>query len=1199
MKIENMFIRDINRDIESVIKVDDVEKIEKELDEYVVTKEITKHLSKFYGNYLKGIDGETTKMGVWISGFFGSGKSHFLKILSYLLSNKDVKGKKPIDYFKNKIEDKLLFADMKRASQIDTESILFNIDARGEKKSDPNAILNAFIKIFDEHRGLCNKLPGVANMERLLIKDGIYDKFKENFREVRGFEWESRRNAFFLDRKYVAEAIAITMNIPTEDALDYIENSVVNYSVDIETFAKEVKEYVQSKGDNFHLIFLVDEIGQYIGNNGSLMLNLQTITEKLSSECRGKAWVVVTSQEKIDAVCNNVKEDDFSKIQGRFDTKLSMSSMSVDEVIKRRLLEKKENAEMLLKNIYGEENITLKNIISFDGARRDLLGYSNEKEFVDTYPAVPYQFKILQSVFEQVRKHGNSGKHLSEGERSMLTAFQDAVQMYNSSEEGALISFDMFYSSIYEFLTPTITRVIERAENKNEELKGNPFNIRVLKLLFMLKYLNDEIPANLENITTLMIDKIDVDKEQLRKDVSKTLDKLKDQNLIQKSGDIYVFLTDDEQDVNREIALEKIEDSDISKELSDYIFKQIYEQKKFRFITNNKLKYDKEFNKKMDGTPIGNSVYEFGVSIISPLGDSYFKSDEALKMDSFNNREVIIKLSGDEYINELTEAMKIDSYINRTNIDTLPTNKQKIIADKKDEKRIRRNSCVSKLLKAIENADFYIYGEKVNIKGSSAAEKIKNGLNEICKYVYLNIDYIKYKVDNINDIIAILRTNSIQQQFGGEIEGYDNEVAEKEVDSFIKDNEGREQIRVKSLITRFTAQPFGWDALDVSAIVAKLLVDEKIKCRINGEYLTVDDAQKTADALTKSSDIDRVIINKKVKVDDRIINQVKNICVELFKSTTDSKNEDEIFKDIKRSIGNKLDSIESNLRMYTNKKYPGKSLFEKGKTLFSDAMQIRENLVLFNWLIDNELELLEWNQDIELPINFFENQREIFDKALEICNKCESNKDYLDEKMQESLNSINKIINNPIPYREIRKITSLVDEIELGFVEKVKEKRKEALELVNSDYDYLKLRSSQYGVSHITKDRLINDFNQIISGIEELQDIYRIDAKVAQSTQKRRYFEEIISKDIKETEEKDKKLIDTTIINETPVEEEEKYPNSNQVEKTKKEVQKVNMNNLIDITNIKTEDDVDIYLKALAIKLKDIIRNNKEIEIEK
>ena len=171
MKIENMFIRDINRDIESVIKVDDVEKIDKELDEYVVTKEITKHLSKFYGNYLKGIDGETTKMGVWISGFFGSGKSHFLKILSYLLSNKDVKGKKPIDYFENKIEDKLLFADMKRASKVDTESILFNIDARGEKKSDPNAILNAFIKIFDEHRGLCNKLPGVANMERLLIKD--------------------------------------------------------------------------------------------------------------------------------------------------------------------------------------------------------------------------------------------------------------------------------------------------------------------------------------------------------------------------------------------------------------------------------------------------------------------------------------------------------------------------------------------------------------------------------------------------------------------------------------------------------------------------------------------------------------------------------------------------------------------------------------------------------------------------------------------------------------------------------------------------------------------------------------------------------------------------------------------------------------------------------------------------------------------
>lgn len=1192
MKIENMFLRDINRDIDGVIKVDFVDKLDKELDEYVVTKEIARHLGKFYNNYAKGVDGETTKMGVWISGFFGSGKSHFLKILSYLLSNKEVNGKKPVDYFEGKIEDPMLLAEMKRMSKVETESILFNIDSKSplNNKGKEDAILKVFIKVFDEHRGLCNTIPGVANMERNLIKDGVYEEFKEEFKKIRGFEWESRRNAFFLDKKYVADAIANTMNIPKEDALDYLENSVVNYTVDIETFAKGVKEYIDSKGDNFHLIFLADEIGQYIGNNGTLMLNLQTITEKLSSECRGKAWVVVTSQEKIDEVCTNVKEDDFSKIQGRFDTKLSMSSMSVDEVIKKRILEKKENPRMLLSNIYREESTTLKNIISFDGARKDLLSYSDEEDFIETYPFVPYQFKVLQSVFEQVRKHGNSGKHLSEGERSMLSAFKESALLYKENDEGTLIPFDIFYESIVEFLNPTITRVIERAATKNEALKNDEFNIRVLKLLFMLKYLNDEIPANLENITTLMIDSVNIDKSALREKVSKALDKLKDQNLIQKSGEIFVFLTDDEQDVNRDIALEKIEDNKVSKELSDYIFKQIYDQKKFRFITKNKLKYDKDYNKKMDGTPVGNSTYEFGVSVISPLGDSYFKSDEALKMDSYNNKEVIIKLKGDEYINELTEAMKIESYIDRTNIDSLPTNKQKIIADKKDEKRTRRNSCASKLLTAIEKADFFVYGEKVDIKGSSAAEKIRNGLNEICKYVYLNIDYIKSKVENVNDIVAILRTKEVQTEFGGEVEGYNNEIAEREVDDFIKLTEPMEQVRVKALINRFTAQPYGWDSLDVSAIVAKLIVDEKIKCKLNGEYLTIDDARKTADALTKSTDIDRVIINKKVKIDERIINQVKNISVDLFKSTTDSRNEDEIAKDIRRSIENKIEVIESNLRMYINKKYPGKSLFEKGRSLFSESKEKRENIALFNWLIDSSLELLEWNQDIEQPINFFENQREIFDKGLDTCIKCESNKDYLNESMLQAFNSIKNIINNPIPYKDIRKITSFIEEIEVGFEEKLNEKREEALKIVNADYDLLKLRLGQYGVSHITKDRLINDFDGIISEIKGLKDIYRIDAKITQSSMKKKYYEELIAKDIKETEEKDRKL------REKP---EDYNPVPTPKEKPKKEVQKVKINNLVDISSIKTEEDVDVYLRVLSSKLKDIIRNNKEIEIEK
>lgn len=1203
MKIENMFVRDINREIDGVIKVDFTDKISEELDEYVVTKEIVKHLDKFYNNYEKGVDGETTKIGVWVSGFFGSGKSNFIKILSYLLGNEEVVDKdgnirKPIEYFEEKIEDPILLSNMKRLSEVETETILFNIDAKSpmNNKGKDNAILKVFIKVLNEHRGLCAEIPGVAHMERALIKEGVYDKFKDIFKEIRGFEWEKRREGFYLDKKYVAEAISEVLSIPIEDALEYLQNRVINYSIDIETFAKEVKEYIDSKGENFHLVFLADEIGQYIGNDGNLMLNLQTITEKLSTECRGRAWIIVTSQEKIDEVCTNIKGIDFSKIQGRFDTKLSMSSMSVDEVIKKRILEKKENTKMLLKSIYGEESITLKNIISFDGARKDLLSYEDEVDFVETYPFVPYQFKVLQSVFEQVRKHGNSGKHLSEGERSMLSAFKDSAVKYKNKEEGILIPFDIFYESIVEFLNPTITRVIERASNKNIALKDDNFNIRVLKLLFMLKYLNDEIPANLENIASLMVDNINVDKIALREKILKSLEKLKNENLIQQSGDVYVFLTDDEQDINKEIAEERIEEKAISKELSDYVFRQIYEQRKFRFITNNKLKYDKDYNKKMDEIVINNGKCEFGINVISPLSEDYFKADEALMMQSHSNKEVIIKLKGSEYKSELEEAMRIEKYIDRTNIGAQPTNKQKIIADKKDEIKFRRARCLEKLENAIKEAEFFICGDKKNVKGNTANEKIRNSLNDVCKYVYGNIEYIKKKAESLNDIVAILKTKEVDQSFEG-VEPYSNEVAEREVEDFIKITEPVEQVRVKTLITRFTAQPFGWDALDVSAIVAKLMVDEKIRCKFSGEFLDIDDTRKTAEALTQSSSIDRVIINKKVKIDERLINKVKDISMEFFKETTDIRNEDDIAKYIKKNTNIKIDSINRYLKLYT-RKYPGKSMFEKGKKLLDELLEQRENITLFNWIVDNELELLEWIDDVEEPIRFFENQREIFDKGLDIIAKCDNSKDYLDDDMKKTYENVLNILKDIRPYKDIKKIPTYVEEIEKRFEEKLKEKKAIALESINEDYDFLKLRAEQYGVATDTKEKIIEEFDNFVEEVKEQQDIYKVDAKVTQSSIKRKYFDEKIAQDIHKAEESDIKLKEKSNIR-LVIESKGTTKVQFKPEKPKKEVEKVRISELVDISLLKTEKDVEVYISQLTTKLKDIIRSNKEVKIER
>ena len=187
MKIQNMFQKDIERDINGVIKVmqDDDRSLEQELSEYIITKELRRHFRTFFDNYTKAIDQPTDKIGVWISGFFGSGKSHFLKILSYLLQNKQVGDKHAIDYFieDQKITNQMVLADMQLAANTPSDVILFNIDSKSDSngKENKDAIVNVFLKVFNEMQGFCGSMPHLADLERRLSEEGRFEEFKEMF----------------------------------------------------------------------------------------------------------------------------------------------------------------------------------------------------------------------------------------------------------------------------------------------------------------------------------------------------------------------------------------------------------------------------------------------------------------------------------------------------------------------------------------------------------------------------------------------------------------------------------------------------------------------------------------------------------------------------------------------------------------------------------------------------------------------------------------------------------------------------------------------------------------------------------------------------------------------------------------------------------------------------------------------------------
>ncbi|RLA38743.1 MAG: BREX system P-loop protein BrxC, partial [Gammaproteobacteria bacterium] len=235
MKIEQIFAKKLTRNINGVVKAEqlDDESVFVELDEYVVTRELDRHFRSFFEAYGPAVQGHNAelsgKVGVWISGFFGSGKSHFIKILSYLLENREVVSDgqtcHAIDFFKEKITDAMLFGDIRSAVSKKTDVILFNIDSRANTDDRENAILKVFLKVFNERVGYCADFPQIAHMERALDKRNQYQAFKDKFAELSGSDWQTERDAYDFFQDEMIEAFASASGQSTESARQTIEKT--------------------------------------------------------------------------------------------------------------------------------------------------------------------------------------------------------------------------------------------------------------------------------------------------------------------------------------------------------------------------------------------------------------------------------------------------------------------------------------------------------------------------------------------------------------------------------------------------------------------------------------------------------------------------------------------------------------------------------------------------------------------------------------------------------------------------------------------------------------------------------------------------------------------------------------------------------------------------------------------------------------
>lgn len=368
-----------------------------------------------------------------------------------------------------------------KATRNQTETILFNIDIEGSINKDKTAVLKVFAKMFYNHLGFFGENLKVAKLEQFIDKQGKTEQFRRVFKEKNGDEWLEARDSFAFFEDDIVETLVEVLGMSETAAHNWFDGTETT-EMSIAQLVSEIKDYVKTKPKNFRLLFMIDEVGQYIGTDTDLLLNLQSLVEKIGSECGSNVWVVCTGQEAIDEIIR-VRENEFSRIQARFKNRLSLTSSSVDEVVQKRILKKKDSVVPDLKALYARNDSVLRNLFTFTDSMLDIKGYSGTNDFVINYPFVPYQFTLMQRVFNEIRKHGNAGKHQSNGERSMLSGFQETAQKVQEKDETTLVPFYMFYDTLHTFLDSSIRRVIERCQRAADNSDGiEQYDVSILKL---------------------------------------------------------------------------------------------------------------------------------------------------------------------------------------------------------------------------------------------------------------------------------------------------------------------------------------------------------------------------------------------------------------------------------------------------------------------------------------------------------------------------------------------------------------------------------------------------------------------------------------------------------------------------------------------------------------------------------------------
>ena len=790
--VRKIIKRDIGQKVEGVVKVFDPSSLATEIREFVVTDKIEEELKRIFDTFthvsetIRRGGAARDVVGMWISGFFGSGKSHFAKVLGYLLQNdqlEDGSGEYCNDVFVKHLSDgprgkavRLRLGEVKLRTEIRT--IAFEIKSR-QSLTNPNSVGEILISEFYRHIGLAENFV-VARIEWRLEQRGVLDKLATTYEAKFGVPWRSAegRDDLMTVRRRLAEIL------PTVDPAEYGDRKSAKNALDdifrhekitAEGIADELVAWVDAQsttdGKVQHLVFVIDEMGTFIGDSNEHIGEFNSLVEMIGNKGKGKVWLIVTSQQDLEKVVDrtNFQPALVGRLNARFDLKPHLISDEINKVVSERILKKHPAEEPALLSLYQAHEGLIAQLADIKASRH--LGTVSERTFVDCYPFLPHQIRLAQDIFEAL-----SGFRISGGVRSMISVVMEALQDLADEEIGVVISFDQIFDAVgndllsQEYLGASGVQAIRES---SERLSGAPIDpARVLKVLWLLQRIT-WVPRVPETLAKLLVRRLDAEIAPLRKQVETTLEELQEAGYVARDEATreWKFLSERERTIEQ--AIQEMVRPGGPKSFSIAAVRRTSQQMaKESVVIKKKLgnfavPYGKarvpfNYGVHLDGEAILTG-HEIETLFMSPLASGRKQEIEEIRRLNqaggakgrevrwvssvpdhlearFKRYEALVKVTGDKRFTEDTSS------------DT-----QDALAEKRKERDELRGALIREIEGAFLDGTIFYGGQEVELDGAAdLKEPIDNALTNIIPNIYPRFSVADRSIDFSKKLKALL-----------------------------------------------------------------------------------------------------------------------------------------------------------------------------------------------------------------------------------------------------------------------------------------------------------------------------------------------------------------------------------------------------------------------------------------------------------